>query len=151
MRRTTLNIELENDDAGTPTDAIFRPGELITGHLTWKDLPKQDERLEIRFIWFTTGKGDRDFRIVDQVAANIEPSNHRVDFRFTAPHRPLSFSGALIALEFAIEVVTFPSKASHRRTLVISTDGQPIALTKVDEDTLKASLPVSSYRFTSVR
>lgn len=119
----------------------FRPGQAIQGSVSGMTGRVQagDTHLAIRLIWYTTGKGTRDFEVVAEQQRNCnEEASHEVSFEFIAPHRPLSFDGALIGLQWAIEAICFPSQASVRHDLVISNTPRPIQLESLHEE-LKAS------------
>ena len=114
--------------------AAFSPGELIEGKVKWSDLPISDSNtvIEIRLVWYTDGKGTRDVEIVSvEPIKNVSDIGEQ-DFRFTAPHRPSSFSGVLISLTWAVEIVALDSKASSRETLVIAPMGSEIVLSEVE-------------------
>jgi hypothetical protein len=77
-------------------------------------------------FWFTQGKGTED---VGVVAKEIVPSpgadgTHRV--RFTLPEAPYSFSGRLISLIWAVELVA--DDAAARWEFVLAPDGREIVL-----------------------
>lgn len=112
----------------------FRPGEQIAGIVSWSELDESTTKLETRLIWYTEGKGDQDHDVVAfQSSDSIKPSGS-VTFQFTAPTRPYSFSGKLISLIWAIEVVQFPSREGHREQISISRSRQEIILDKSFED-----------------
>src|SRR5262245_52954112 len=88
----------------------FSFGERIAGTVCWSDQLPQPDRFEVRLIWYTQGKGDRDVSIVQQQTIEPrQPSGH-APFAFEAPNGPYSFSGRLISLLWAIEVVAVPSR-----------------------------------------
>ena len=116
-----LRVELENPEA------IFRPGETIQGTASWS-LAEAPEALEVRLFWFTQGKGDRDIGIVETTALDGAGREGGRDFTFTAPPAPLSFSGKLISLVWAVELVALPEGDAGRRELVISHTGEEIRI-----------------------
>jgi len=115
-----ITIQLENGQAE------YRPGDTISGLVEWSD--EEGDALEARLIWFTRGKGDRDFELisVQHVAAFGPSGNER--FQFTAPHRPHSFAGKLVSLQWAIEAIVFPSYNTTLKDLTISNSGKEIDL-----------------------
>jgi len=116
-----ITIELTNDNS------VFLPGDTIEGIVRWSE--EQGTSLEVRLIWFTQGKGDRDFELIDvQQIASFGPSGSE-PFQFEAPSRPLSFSGKLISLQWALEAIVFPNESSARKDLTISSSGTEIILT----------------------
>jgi hypothetical protein len=105
----------------------FAPGEEIEASAVWR-LDEMPDSLEIRLFWFTEGKGDRDTEIV--VAESIEPSpsGHRT-CRFRLPDLvPSSFSGKLVSLLWAIELVAEPGDRAGRVDLIVSPTGEELRL-----------------------
>ncbi len=96
----------------------FKPGESINGAASWvTDEPA--EALEVRLFWYTSGKGTEEAEIVDSLSVpGPEPSGER-RFSFRLPEGPYSFSGRLITLRWALEIVLEPSKEVERLDLLI--------------------------------
>lgn len=103
-------------------------GDKITGLVRWSDLPSSAERLEIRLIWYTKGKGDRDVSIEAQRAVATSQPNAEEKFEFIAPNGPYSFSGKLISLIWAIEVVVFPGRDAEMVDIVIAPEQREVLL-----------------------
>lgn len=116
--------------------AKFAPADLMVGTVDLQDLPADTHKLAIRLIWFTTGKGTRDVNVCSEIMQASVPPHSSVAFEFVAPQRPLSFSGQLISLQWAVEVVAFPSKQSWLAELVI-THGEHQILLADAKDELK--------------
>lgn len=96
----------------------FKPGEKVEGTASWH-LESGAEALEVRLFWFTSGKGSRDVEVVARKhVARPEPSGSR-SFEFKVPRGPYSFSGALITLSWALELVVLPDGAAERFDLVV--------------------------------
>jgi len=109
----------------------FVPSETIAGTVNWSE--SEGASLEVRLIWYTVGKGDRDFEVVAaHKVSQLQPSGGE-RFEFTAPARPQSFSGKLISLQWAIEVIVFPAKDAERINLTISNTGDEIMLASVSK------------------
>jgi hypothetical protein len=107
----------------------FLPGEKIAGGVQWGGGIQEDcERIEIRLIWYTHGKGDRDFGIADSKTVASVPDSGRIDFEFVAPHRPYSFTGKIVSLTWAIEAVTFPGMNAEQLGLTITPARQEIII-----------------------
>lgn len=124
------------------TQSNFQPHQTIAGSVQWSDLPPGTDRIEIRLIWYTLGKGTQDVVTVETVRVAAPPPIGNSPFEFIAPGRPLSFSGTLISLIWAIEVIAFPQQNAERFQLVINDSKQPIVLTPLPEKPTKQS---SSY------
>ena len=107
----------------------FAPAEKLTGSVEW-NLNKLPESAEVRLFWYTTGKGDQDVSIVEKRTL-IPSMQYQGEFEFVVPEGPFSFSGKLISLVWAIELVCAGADAVARETIVVSPAGKDIQLTKV--------------------
>ena len=106
----------------------FLPGVKISGTVHWRKIPEETDRIEIRLIWYTSGKGDRDIAVVDQIPIDSPPTDGDSNFEFIAPERPFSFSGKLISLTWAIEVIEFPGMEAQQKELFVGPIGREISL-----------------------
>ena len=79
-------------------------------------------------IWFTRGKGTQDVGVVNQrtIASPGRIGNQRFDFKL--PEGPYSFSGKLISVVWALELVTPKGKDSARAEFSLSPTGSEIEL-----------------------
>jgi hypothetical protein len=113
----------------------FRPGETIGGRILWiLDEPSKVTSAEVRLFWYTKGKGTRDVEIVDQTAFPVTERRGEGGFEFKAPASPSSFSGKLISLQWALELVLIPIGEAERLPITLSPTGQEILLSQ-DENT----------------
>jgi hypothetical protein len=111
----------------------FQRGEDLVGAAYWKlDLPAQ--ALEVRLFWFTRGKGTEDASVVQTVRFDEPMPEEARPFRFTLPASPYSFSGKLISLIWALELVTEPAKEVQRLEITIAPGGQEVLLGSAPED-----------------
>ncbi len=101
---TDLKVILERD--------VYCPGEQLAGKVKWSAVSDGSESLAIRMLWYTQGKGDRDYKTMDSVELSLTGTMSVASFEFVVPHRPISFSGKLISLHWGVEVVVNPSKQS---------------------------------------
>jgi len=108
--------------------ASFAPGDSIDGTVEWTELNKKTKSLEIRLIWYTVGKGDTDVGIINTLKHDSPMIDGSESFSFTAPARPYSFSGKLISLIWAVEVVEFPSRDGVKETILLSSNGEEIVI-----------------------
>jgi len=107
-------LTISTADGGT----WFKPGETIEGTVSWH-LEDDAEAIEIRLFWYTQGKGTQDIRVVNEKAiANPDLSGNR-SFRFRVPRGPYSFSGKLITLAWAVELVVLPGGETNRLDLLV--------------------------------
>jgi hypothetical protein len=105
----------------------FLPGEAVEGLVTWQ-LDQPAEAIELRLFWYTRGKGDTDAVVVDRQRLEAPKPQDRRQFRFILPEAPYSFSGKLISLIWAIEMVVEPSGLTERLEITVSPTGQEIQL-----------------------
>lgn len=105
----------------------FRPGEVLRVAVLWA-LPRAPERLEARLFWFTRGKGTPDVNVVATEHIQADASAGEQKVQFTLPAEPYSFSGRLISLIWAVELVAFPEERSARLEFTMSPTGQELVL-----------------------
>jgi len=105
----------------------FRAGEAVEGVVGWR-LEKPPKSVEVRLFWFTRGKGTEDVGVVSQMRFDEPRQEEGRKFNFTLPAEPWSFSGQLISLIWALELVAEPGGATARVELVVSPTGQEILL-----------------------
>jgi len=105
----------------------FLPGEHLGGTVRWQ-LSDPPEAVEVRLVWFTDGRGDRDADVVDVVRYDGLPKSGEKDFAIELPHAPYSFSGKLITLTWALEAVVLPGETAERVELEIGPDGRAVDL-----------------------
>jgi hypothetical protein len=105
----------------------FLPGEEVTGAAGW-ELEKEAKAVEVRLIWFTRGKGTEDVGLVDRVRFEAPQRAEARPFRFLLPSAPYSFSGKLISLIWALELVVLPSKESTRFEFAVGPEGKEVVL-----------------------
>ncbi len=101
-------------------DSRVRPGGVIAGEALW-DLEEDPGSITLSIGWWTEGKGARDERIIEAKEIKNAGRIGKDAFRFEVPTGPLSFSGKLISLNWAIEAgaVKGNAKAVHRFTVSI--------------------------------
>ncbi|MEP7009153.1 MAG: hypothetical protein ABJC13_02415 [Acidobacteriota bacterium] len=106
---------------------VFAPGEEIEASAVWR-LDEMPDSLEIRLFWYTEGKGDRDTERVASDSIAPGQSGH-CTCRFRLPDLvPSSFSGKLVSLLWAIDLVAEPGDRAGRVELVVSPTGKELRL-----------------------
>jgi hypothetical protein len=105
----------------------FRGGETVEGGAGWR-LEKPPTSAELRLFWFTRGKGTEDVSVVNRMRFDAPQQEEGRKFSFTLPAEPWSFSGQLISLIWALELVADPGGHTARVELVVSPSGQEILL-----------------------
>ena len=111
-------LELRTDGGST----WFAPGATVSCEASWRleEDVESVEKLELRLFWYTEGKGTQDVVVVARrVVERPEPIGHR-SFHFRLPAGPYSFSGRLITLRWALELVALPGGAAARVDLLLS-------------------------------
>lgn len=113
-----------------------RPGGVLDLSFEWT-LDRAPEILEARLFWFTRGKGDEDVGVVDtRVMSPRMRGNERIKFKL--PDAPYSFSGRLITLAWAVELVA--GSESARWEFMLAPDGKEVVLDRqVDARNFPAS------------
>jgi hypothetical protein len=119
-----VTIETENKREA------YRPGEELRGVVTW-EFASPAKGMEVRLFWYTRGKGTQDVKVVKIVRFDPVTARGRRDFRFVLPDSPYSFSGKLVSLVWAIEVIADPGERTARMDLVIAPEGKEIVLDAV--------------------
>jgi len=105
----------------------FRCAETVDGVAGWR-LEKPPASVELRLFWFTRGKGTEDVSVVNRIRFDAPQPEEGRKFSFTLPAEPWSFSGQLISLIWALELVAEPGGHTARVELVVSPTGQEILL-----------------------
>ena len=113
------------ESAGGRTE--FKPGEAVSGSASWS-LDTPPETVEVRLFWHTEGKGTQDVLVVDKMRVENPQMSDRRDFQFEFPPSPYTFSGKLISLRWAVEVVAEPSEEAQRLEITFSPTGVEILL-----------------------
>lgn len=105
----------------------FRCGESIDGTASWQ-LDEAPRTAEVRLFWYTRGKGTEDVGVAKTVRFDHPQREDSREFQIDVPNRPYSFSGKLISLIWAIELLIEPGGHVQRLDLIISPDGHEIVL-----------------------
>lgn len=116
-------IQVETRDGAT----AFAPGEVVEGTASWQ-LETPAQSVELRLFWYTRGKGDQDVGVVATVAFPEPGLQDRRGFSFSLPVGPYSFSGKLISLLWALEVVAEPGSRAGRLEITVSPSRREILL-----------------------
>lgn len=117
---TGLQLEL---DGGA---RAFKPGESLAGRVSWS--VDAASSAEVRLFWYTRGKGTEDVGIVDTIVFPNPQTTDQRTFRFALPEGPLSFSGTLISIIWAIEAIVEPGGSVERREIVLSPSGREVVV-----------------------
>jgi hypothetical protein len=115
----------ELDIFSTDNRTARQPGETVELSAMWA-LRAPPRVLEARLFWFTRGKGTEDVEVVatQEVPSPAAAGEHV--FRFVLPDAPWSFSGKLISLLWAVELVA--DKRSARWEFTLAPGGREVRL-----------------------
>ena len=105
----------------------FEPGAEIEVYLEW-DLDEPAEAVELRLVWNTSGKGTTDVAVVKTVRFDGPSQQESRRTTLTLPLSPYSFSGTLVSLIWALELVALPSGESARTEITIGPGGEEVVL-----------------------
>lgn len=117
-------IQIETTDGVTS----FRPGDTVEGKTFWRFDDPPPTSVELRLFWYTEGKGDQDVGIVESIPYADPAAEDRRSFQLRLPEGPYSFSGKLISLLWAIEVVAQPGDHAGRCEITVSPTGSELRL-----------------------
>lgn len=104
----------------------FRPGEACEGTVSWR-LDEMPESVELRLFWYSEAKDEMDVEVVASQSFAPEVQGEH-SFRFEIPPGPLSFTGMLIQLSWALELIVEPGEHTERLAVLVSTTGREIRL-----------------------
>lgn len=119
-----ITIQLDASD--------FTPSSTVTGKIIWATSPT-NKSLELRLFWFTEGRGTQDIQVTDELSYDTT-SRHQgdEDFILHLPSAPLSFSGQLVSLQWAVEAVAIQDGISERENITVSLTGKEVTLSPVE-------------------
>ena len=118
-----LHVEL----AGGRT--AMTAGAPLSGRVSWR-VGEQPSSAELRLFWYTSGKGTQDVGVVDTTSFAAPRQQDQRDFTLPLPREPYSFSGTLISLVWAIELIVEPGGHVERQEFVLSATGQEVVLSR---------------------
>lgn len=111
----------------------YEPGEVMAGAVSWQ-LPEPPESVELRLFWYTEGRGDQDVGIVESINVDAPGQTDRRGFSFTLPLGPPSFSGSLISIIWALELIAEPGHHVERWNLVIGPNRREARVSEVPKE-----------------
>lgn len=104
--------------------STFEPGEKVEVLARWSTI-REPDYVEIRVVWHTEGKGNRDLEVVQTVQLpRVKNGEHQQSI--VLPTQPVSYSGTLISVVWGIELVIPSAKKSARVDIVIGVNGQAL-------------------------
>jgi hypothetical protein len=118
---TALQLALDGDTLS------FVPGAQILVTASW-NLGVSLKNIELRLFWYTQGKGDSDVHVVQQLAFPNPELQETKRLAIRLPDAPYSFSGKLISLIWAIELVAEKSNEAARLEFVMAPGAREVIL-----------------------
>ena len=118
---TTMAVEL---DGGR---GAFRPGDRVEGQASW-ELAEPPRSLEVRLFWTTSGRGDEDQEIVAVEQVPSPSATGWTRFSFQLPPGPYSFSGQLVSLAWALELVAPHEEMAASAPIVVGPEGREVRI-----------------------
>ncbi len=107
--------------------SAFDPGQTVPVSAKW-NLKTPLDAVELRVVWNTAGRGDVDLQIAEAVRIESPNPNDSRQMTLALPRQPYSFSGKLVSLVWALELVAIPSLASTRTQITIGPGGKAVRL-----------------------
>lgn len=121
MIMNTLNLTVGNGRD------CFEPGERIEVKALW-ELAEPATAVELRLVWFTRGKGDQDVSVVESTRFEQPALSEQRIWNLDLPAAPYSFSGKLISLLWAVELLVEPGDESTRFDFTLAPGGKEVLL-----------------------
>lgn len=103
-----------------------RPGQDVSGTVSWSLQGRRGDRVVIRLFWYTQGKGTEDIGVVDEKTIPSPAVSSSERFSFRAPAFPWSYAGTLMAITWAVEATVEPKGAVDRKQFVLGPEGREI-------------------------
>ncbi len=102
---------------------FWRPGEVLGGEASWS-LDAEPRGVEVRLFWFTEGRGNRDVGLVEAKRFETTERVGSCEFEFELPPCPYSYSGRLISIVWAIELIVLPAEDAAIERFVLGPNGE---------------------------
>lgn len=123
MTAPAPKLELTLDGGRTAWEPLAR----VAGVAAWSS-PVAPRGMELRLSWALRGKGGRDYKIAHTIALPHPAAVERRSFLLTLPAGPYSFRGALLSLDWTLELVALPGEEKARLDMVVAPGGRIVAL-----------------------
>ena len=115
----------------------------MTGKAVWR-LAEPADAVELRLFWHTSGKGTEDVEIIDSLRTEAHGAAGERAFSCPLPLEPYSFSGSLITLSWALELVGLPDGQTERVELVVAPTPVEVRLTGLGREPLDHTFSLGS-------
>jgi hypothetical protein len=105
----------------------YAPRDELVGAALW-ELEAAPTSAEVHLVWSTKGKGTEDAALAATVTFDAPLAGDTRPFSLRLPASPYSFSGRLISLVWAVELVLQPANLSQRVEIVVAPGGAEVIL-----------------------
>ncbi|MCB1230503.1 MAG: hypothetical protein KDN19_09570 [Verrucomicrobiae bacterium] len=105
----------------------FVPGETLRGIVSWR-VAETPREVSLRLFCYTEGRGTQDVEIVETKTFDAPVTTEEREFEFELPEGPYSFSGKLVSLIWALELVVGEDGPVERVEIVVSPTAEEIDL-----------------------
>jgi hypothetical protein len=105
----------------------YRPGDVLSGRASWR-VEDDPTSAELSVFWYTSGKGTQDVGVVQRMDLAAPRRQEQRDFTLPLPREPYSFSGKLISIVWAVELIVEPGKHVARCEFVLSASGHEVVI-----------------------
>lgn len=119
-----MNIQIDSNQTH------FSPGENISGIASWAGAATEATTVVLRLFWFTRGRGTQDIELVQE--ARWPAAQGQAPFSWDLPAEPYSFSGRLVSLTWALELVILPEEIAERQEFQYGPGAKEVELTPVE-------------------
>jgi len=116
-----ITLQLDGDKT------CYEPGAQVIATADW-DLDQPATAVELRLMWQTSGKGDTDSSVVQEVSFDNPEQRGQKRLGIQLPDSPYSFSGKLVSLMWQIELEAVPSGETDRVYITLAPGGEEILL-----------------------
>ncbi len=105
--------------------SAWKPGEELEVEVTWSQ-EEAAEELEVRLLWETRGRPDREEGVIDkdQVKGVGSSGERRIEFRL--PDGPWSYDGHVVEIAWLVDAVVWPSGENAQAEFALSPTGGPV-------------------------
>ncbi|MGY8688574.1 MAG: hypothetical protein ACKVHP_12685 [Verrucomicrobiales bacterium] len=106
---------------------VFGPGETVGGEVRWS-LDQVPKSAKLQLFYYIEGKGTRDVELHAKEKFATPLAQNARPFPFQLPKAPWSFSGKLVSVRWALELIidASPKDDVVRLDLVVSPTGEEI-------------------------
>lgn len=116
-----MNVSLELDDAL----AAHTPQSTFAVTVRWSG-GEEGTTGSVRLVWWTEGKGDRDFEVVAEHALEDAGAEGEAALELTFPAMPYSYAGKMISVRWGVEAVFQPGEHLELLPLVMGPAGEGV-------------------------